>query len=69
LEPWKEVVRQLLKHHATDSASELATITTEFIPWPDYGAGAKYSLFEHSVACATWIREEWKRAQASTSNE
>lgn len=69
LEPWKEVVRQLLNHHATDPASELATISTEFIPWPDYGAGAKYSLFEHSVACATWIRDEWKKAQASTSNE
>ena len=69
LEPWKEVVRQLLKHHASDPASELATITTEFIPWPDYGAGAKYSLFEHSVACATWIRDEWEKVQAATADE
>lgn len=60
LEPWKEVVRQLLKHHATDPKSRLATISTEFIPWPDYGGGAKYSLFEHSIACAQWIRGEWK---------
>jgi hypothetical protein len=65
LEPWKEVVRKLLKHHATDPKSELATISTEFIPWPDYGGGAKYSLFEHSIACAQWIRDEWKKAQAA----
>jgi hypothetical protein len=64
LEPWKEVIRKLLKHHATAPDSTLATISTEFIPWPDYGAGAKYSLFEHSVACAKWIREEWNKAQA-----
>ena len=63
LEPWKEVLRQLLRHHATDPASPLRTISTEFIPWPDYGGGAKYSIFEHSVACAHWIRDEWAKAQ------
>ena len=65
LEPWKEVMRKLLRHHATDPKSELATISTELIPWPDYGGGAKYSLFEHSVACAQWIRDEWNKAQKS----
>ena len=65
LEPWKEVIRQMLAHHATDPDSKLATISTEFIPWPDYGGGAKYSLFENSVACAHWIRDEWARAQAA----
>jgi len=65
LEPWKEVLRRLLAHHARDPASRLATISTEFIPWPDYGGGAKYSLFEHSVACAEWIRGEWKKVQAA----
>jgi hypothetical protein len=62
LEPWKEVMRQLLRHHAGAADSRLATISTEFIPFADYGGGAKYSLFEHSIACATWIREEWRRA-------
>ena len=65
LEPWKEVVRRLLRHHATDPKSQLATISTELIPWPDYGGGAKYSLFEHSIACAQWIRDEWNKAQKS----
>lgn len=68
LEPWKEVVRKLLKHHATDPKSELATISTEFIPWPDYGGGAKYSLFEHSIACAQWIRDEWAKAQEAAAS-
>lgn len=68
LEPWKEVIRQLLRHHAVDPASKLATISTEFIPWPDYGAAAKYSLFENSVACANWIREEWNNVQSSAAS-
>ncbi|MFI4975389.1 MAG: sugar phosphate isomerase/epimerase family protein [Caulobacterales bacterium] len=64
LAPWKEVVRQLLRHHAASPDSKLATISTEFIPFPDYGGGAKYSIFENSVACAAWLREEWAKALA-----
>ncbi len=67
LEPWKEVVRQLMRHHATDPASQLSTISTEFIPFPDYGGGAKYSIFEHSVACAQWLRETWAQVQADVA--
>lgn len=63
LDPWKETMRQLLRFHAQNDASRLSTISTELIPWPDYGAGAKYSLFEHSVALATWLRNEWAIAQ------
>ena len=59
LEPWKEVIRLLLKYHASQGESPLQSISTEFIPNPDYGGGAKYSIFEHSVACAKWIREIW----------
>ncbi len=65
LEPWKEVVRQTLAFHASHPESRLVTYSTEFIPWPDYGGGAKYSIFEHSVACAVWLREEWAKALAA----
>ena len=58
LEPWKEVLRQLLRYHATHADSPLRYISTEFIPFPDYGEGAKYSLFDNSVACARWIRQQ-----------
>lgn len=69
LEPWKEVVRRLLRRHARDADSPLRTISTEFIPWADYGGGARYSIFEHSVACAQWIRDEWSKAQRQAAAE
>jgi len=34
-------------------------ISTEIIPFADYGAGAKYSLFDDSVALVSWLRAEW----------
>lgn len=68
LEPWKQVIRQLLKYHATQSEHEVLTISTEFIPAVDYGAGAKYSIFANNVACAKWIREEWDKALSTDSS-
>jgi hypothetical protein len=65
LEPWKEVIRQLFSFHARDANSRLGQISTEFIPNPDYGAGHKYSIFEHSVACASWLKTTWVEATAS----
>jgi hypothetical protein len=59
LEPWKEVMRQLLRHHATRVDSCLGQISTEFIPGIDYGGGARYSIFDNNVACAKWIRSIW----------
>lgn len=67
LEPWKEVMRQLLRHHASDAASPLQMISTEIIANPDYGAGARYSLFDDSIALATWLRAEWVAAQAAAA--
>ncbi|MBD9596881.1 TIM barrel protein [Ensifer sp. ENS05] len=59
LNPWKKVVRDLLTHHATSTTSRLSYVTLEMIPPPDYGAGAKYSIFDHNVACARWVRSAW----------
>lgn len=59
LEPWKTVIRQLFKYLREDTAVPLAQISTEFIPFPDYGGGHGYSIFENSVACAKWLRETW----------
>lgn len=64
LEPWKEVMRQLLTHHALAADSALGQISMEIIPAPDYGGGAKYSLFDNNVACANWIRSVWSELQA-----
>jgi len=65
LEPWKLVVRRLLKDHVNNPDSNLGQISTEFIPGPDYGMGHKYSIFEHSVACARWIQETWAETAAA----
>lgn len=65
LDPWKEVMRHLLAYHAAHESSPLGQISTEFIPGPDYGMGAKYSIFEHSVACAKWIRDSWAETLAA----
>jgi hypothetical protein len=64
LEPWKEVVRQLMRHHAVSAESRLGQISTEFIPAVDYGAGAGYSIFENNVACAVWLRKTWAETLA-----
>jgi hypothetical protein len=60
LTPWKQVVEMLMKYHASEPSSDLKTISTEFIPFPDYGGGSKYSIFENSVACAEWLKKTWK---------
>jgi hypothetical protein len=64
LAPWKEVVRNLLRHHAHTDDSPLGQISTEFIPNLDYGEGCRYSLFEQAIGCVEWMRTEWESAQA-----
>lgn len=67
LEPWKEVVRQLLRWHKAHPESRLGQVSTEFIPPPDYGGGAKYSIFAQNVACAEWLRETWRAIAAEAA--
>jgi hypothetical protein len=66
VEPSKEAIRKVLRHHAANPASRLKFITTEMINLPDYGLGAKYNLFEQNVACARFIRQAWAEVLAST---
>lgn len=67
LEPWKEVMRQLMGYHLSQPDSPLGQISTEFIPNPDYGAGHGYSIFDNSVACARWLRSEWAQLLAAAT--
>ncbi len=67
LEPWKEVLRRLMKFHARNSNSRLGHITAEFLPTVDYGQGAKYSIFGHSVACVKWLRANWAEIAAESA--
>ena len=54
----------LFAHHASDPNSRLGQVTVEMIPGIDYGAGARYSIFDHSVAVARWLRSAWENAAA-----
>ncbi len=65
LEPWKRTMRDLVAHHATHDASPIRHISCEHIVGVDYGAGHKYSTFDNNVACARWLREEWRQALAA----
>jgi hypothetical protein len=69
--PWKQVMRSLLNHHATHGRREVLCISTEILPFADYGAGVRYSLFEDSIACARWLRTTWNevRMNASANSE
>ncbi|NIO07225.1 MAG: hypothetical protein GTO40_04205 [Deltaproteobacteria bacterium] len=53
-----------MRYHLTNPESPLQFINTEMIDTLDYGKNAKYSLFEHNVACARWIRSTWEQLKA-----
>lgn len=62
IEPWKEVIRHLVDDAARRPQQFFNTISAEFIVFPDYGQGAKYSSFDNSLACTRWLRETWEAA-------
>lgn len=66
LEPFKLVLCNLMKYHATHEDSGLGQISTEFIPRPDYGGGHGYSIFDNAVACAKWIKSTWQEISAAS---
>jgi len=67
LEPWKEVLRRLITFHATNPNSCLGQISTEFLISTDYGAGAKYSIWQDSIVAAKWLRQTWADAQKAAA--
>ena len=67
VEPCKEVVRRVLDRHFSTAGSPLRYITTDMIDMPDYGDGAKYSLFEQNVAIAQWLRDTYARLKPKST--
>lgn len=65
LEPSKEITRKVLRDIRDNPGSRIRFITTEIIDLPDYGDGAKYSLFEQNAAAGRWIRQTWKDMQVT----
>jgi len=58
------VTRKALRDIRDNPGSRIRYITTEIIDLPDYGDGAKYSLFEQNAAMARWIRRTWDELKA-----
>jgi hypothetical protein len=64
VEPCKDVVHRVLRHHRDHPGDPLRWITTDMIDMPDYGGGAKYSLIEQNAAIARWLRQTWQEIKA-----
>ena len=64
LTPWKTAVLDLLKHMQENPHKAPQQISCEFIPFADYGGGARYSIWDNNLACAAWLRDAWKALQS-----
>lgn len=64
VEPSKEVVRRMFRHHRDTPDSPLRYLTTDMIDMADYGENARYSLFDQNVAIAHWLRATWADVMA-----
>lgn len=60
LQDWKTAVLEMLAHMKKDPQRAPQRISCEFIPFPDYGGGARYSIWDNNLACAAWLRTEWE---------
>lgn len=64
---WKSAVRDLLAWMRAQPAKAPGQISCEFIPFPDYGGGGRYDIWGNNIACARWLREEWRRLDTAQS--
>ena len=58
---WKGALRDMLAWRHAQPGRAPGQISCEFIPFPDYGGGARYDIWRNNIACACWLREEWER--------
>jgi hypothetical protein len=65
LQDWKTAVRELLLHMQQQPERAPQRISCEFIPFADYGGGARYSIWDCNRACADWLRAEWAALQSA----
>ncbi|WP_137918971.1 xylose isomerase [Hydrogenophaga sp. 2FB] len=66
VEPAKEIVRRMFRHHRDTPGSPLRYLTADMIDMADYGENAKYSLFDQNVAIARWLRSTWDSIAAES---
>lgn len=61
LTPWKTAAGHLLDWMHAHPTQAPQQISCEFIPFPDYGGGGRYDIWQNNIACARWLQEEWRR--------
>lgn len=61
LTTWKDAVLELLAQMKAYPDRTPQQISCEFIPFPDYGGGGRYDIWQNNIACARWLQEEWQR--------
>ncbi len=60
LTPWQDAVRELLAQMKAHPDRSPQQISCEFIPFPDYGGGGRYDIWENNIACARWLQTVWQ---------
>ncbi len=65
LQDWKQAVRDMLAWMHQHPERAPRQVSCEFIPFPDYGGGGRYSIWDNNLACARWLRQEWAQLQAT----
>lgn len=61
LTAWKDAVRELLAWMKAHPDQAPRQISCEFIPFPDYGGGGRYDIWQNNIACARWLQERWQQ--------
>ncbi len=57
IEIWRQAIMFLAKDGSIcPLTNTLPRISSEFLPFADYGGGARYDIFSNNLACAQWLR-------------
>ena len=60
LTTWKDAVVELLDWMKAHPDRAPRQISCEFIPFPDYGGGGRYDIWQNNIACARWLQKNWQ---------
>lgn len=57
---WRDTMQELLSEMKARPEHTPRQISCEFIPFPDYGGGERYDIWENNIACARWLQAQWQ---------
>lgn len=62
LTTWKAAVAELVDWMKAHPDRAPQQVSCEFIPFPDYGGGGRYDIWQNNIACARWLQAMWQAA-------